>query len=150
MTLSFVDGQRGDHDLDATNGRILDPGAPVKVKAVAVTTPIASSDSSSLCFIATAAYGSYLHEDVKVLRDFRDEYLLTNTPGRMFVAAYYEYSPPVADVISDSETLRMLTRWLLTPLVYGIKHPYVALLLLIGAGLMLTVYRKRAVSSQTR
>ena len=28
-----------------------------------------------------------------------------------------------------------LTRWLLTPLVYSIKHPYLALMMLIGAGL---------------
>lgn len=144
VTLSLVDGQRGDDDLDA-NGRILDPGAPVKVKAD-TTTNLVDTSGSSLCFIATAAYGSYLHEDVKVLRDFRDEYMLTHTLGRTFVAAYYEYSPPVADLISQSETLRTLTRWLLTPLVFSIKHPYLALLMLIGAGLMVTHYRKRTAS----
>jgi hypothetical protein len=147
VTLSLVDGQRGDHDLDATNGRIVDPGAPVKIKAVTVTTPAVDGGGSSLCFIATAAYGSYLHEDVKILRDFRDQYLLTNTPGRWFVAAYYEYSPPVADTIRDHESLRTLTRWLLTPLVYGIKHPYPVLLMLVGAGLILARYRKRTASS---
>jgi hypothetical protein len=35
--------------------------------------------------IATAAYGTALHEDINVLRDFRDEYLMPNLPGRAFV-----------------------------------------------------------------
>lgn len=95
------------------------------------------------CFIATAAYGSNLHEDVQVLRDLRDEHLLTNSPGRKFVAAYYKYSPPVADFIRTDETRRMLARWLLTPLVYSVKHPFLALLLVSGTLIMIVGYRKR-------
>ena len=64
----------------------------------------------SQCFIATAAYGTPLHEDIDVLRDFRDEYLMTNPIGRAFVKMYYTTSPPVADVISENEYLRMIVR----------------------------------------
>ena len=35
----------------------------------------------SPCFIATTAYGTALHDDINVLRDFRDEYLMPNPPG---------------------------------------------------------------------
>ena len=73
----------------------------------------------SPCFIATATYGTPLHEDIDALRDFRDEYLMTNPLGRAFVKIYYATSPPIADVIRASEGLRTIVReGLVKPLVY--------------------------------
>lgn len=72
----------------------------------------------SPCFIATAAYGTPLHEDIDVLRDFRDEYLMTNSIGRLFVRTYYATSPPIADIIRENEGLRIAVRdGLVKPLV---------------------------------
>ena len=69
------------------------------------------------CFIATAAWGSDMQNEVRYLRAFRDHYLLTNRPGRWFVRQYYHYSPPLADFLRRHSRLRSLVRAGLTPLV---------------------------------
>lgn len=103
---------------------------------------------SGKCFIATAAYGSYLDPHVKVLREFRDNHLLTNPLGRAFVALYYNVSPPIADFIAKHETLKTTTRWALTPVVYGVKYPGGALIIVIGLGIALVVVRRGSKSGQ--
>jgi hypothetical protein len=98
------------------------------------------------CFIATAAYGSYLHPRVQVLRDFRDTRLLTNAPGRVFVALYYRLSPPLADLIARHAPLRLLARLALTPVVLAVAHPSAAgILLLAAAGFVAGRMRRRRV-----
>ena len=69
------------------------------------------------CFIATAAYGSYLDSHVETLRNFRDQYLLTNPVGQALVSTYYEVSPPVAEFIDDHPTLKPIVRAGLMPAV---------------------------------
>jgi len=83
-------------------------------------------------------------DDVLVLRKFRDEHLLTNPAGRTFVELYYTYSPPVADVIGAHDTLRLLTRVSLTPLVFSVKNPLSAgfMVLLLGIFLAGGIMRK--------
>ena len=73
--------------------------------------------SDARCFVATAAYGSPMDKRLDSLRWFRDSYLLTNDFGRKFVAFYYEYSPPLANFIAEHESLKTLTRILISPLV---------------------------------
>ena len=69
------------------------------------------------CFIATAAHGTPMAKDVRYLRAFRDEHLLTTPAGKAFVKMYYATSPPIAALIRRSESLRALTRMGLVPLV---------------------------------
>jgi uncharacterized repeat protein (TIGR01451 family)/CSLREA domain-containing protein len=93
------------------------------------------------CFIATAAYGSYLDPHVMTLRRFRDHVLLPTAWGRAFVETYYALSPPIADVISRHDALRSITRWALTPLVYGVAYPLPSAAL--GMALMIGLLRFR-------
>lgn len=76
-----------------------------------------SFKTNDACFIATAAFGSLLDDEVKVLRKVRDTYLKKFALGQKMIAMYYQYSPPVADVISRSELLLMITRACLLPVV---------------------------------
>jgi hypothetical protein len=69
------------------------------------------------CFIATAAYGSPLQKHVRILKAFRDSYLLTSSPGRQLVRTYYRYSPPVADFISRHASVKVIVRLSLLPVV---------------------------------
>lgn len=89
------------------------------------------------CFIATAAWGSWLDPHVAALRDFRDGVLMQSAPGRAFVAFYYRYSPPVAAFISRHESLRAATRALLAPLVFAIERPAAAGGMALGLTAML-------------
>lgn len=104
---------------------------------IVVYDDIAYAEKESFkCFIATAAYGSYLHPHVETLKKFRDrvllgtvsftllghKFLLENYAGKKFVIFYYKYSPPVAAFIGKHNMLKFLTRLLLTPLIFGIKY----------------------------
>lgn len=98
-----------------------------------------SGGSGSNCFIATAAFGSPMARQVDLLRNFRDSYLLTNGPGRLFVKYYYSKSPSVARIIESNEMLRFTVRLLLYPVILfawlimkGILLPLLAIMLSFG------------------
>jgi hypothetical protein len=82
-----------------------------------VTTTAINFTTVSPCFVATAAYGSPLADDVGALRRFRDRHLATNALGRAAIDAYYEVGPIGADFIRDHDALRSITRAALEPVV---------------------------------
>ena len=109
-------------------------------------TPTNNGGGGGLCFIATAAYGSYMHPHVYKLREFRDNILSRSTAGRKFISLYYTYSPPIADIIARHELLRTMTRIILTPVVYTVAYPMVALV--ITSMLILVVLIRRRYQSR--
>jgi len=80
-------------------------------------TTTAPGGEPSGCFIATAAYGSPINPYVLMLCEFHDRMLLTNFVGAAFVNLYHPYSPPVAEFIANHDTVRLVVRWSLLPLV---------------------------------
>ncbi len=90
---------------------------PVEAVAAPVASSGGSGGSGGGCFIATAAFGTKMAKEVRVLCEFRDEYLLTNTLGTKFVKFYYKYSPPIANRIRESEGVKKVIRICLKPLI---------------------------------
>ncbi len=72
--------------------------------------PPPPAKDEGFCFIATAAYGTDTAQEIDVLREFRDEVLLSNNLGARFVSLYYRTSPPIADFISQHDVLRTIVR----------------------------------------
>jgi hypothetical protein len=114
VTLEFKDGGFGDID-GLENGVIVDPGGP----AVDGSEEEDEEDEKKdWCFIATAAYGTPMAEEVQTLSQFRDKYLLTNPIGKGFVATYYKVSPNIASFIREYPVLKSIVRNTLHPLIW--------------------------------
>jgi len=73
-----------------------------------VTVSDSGSSSGGGCFIATAAFGSYMEPHVQLLRDF-------------FVRTYYRYGPIAAHYINNNPYWKPVVRVALMPLV-GISY----------------------------
>ena len=69
------------------------------------------------CFIATAAYGSPMSSKVRILCQFREEYLRPISFGSEVIALYERYSPYFADRISNNEGLKAAAQWRLWPVI---------------------------------
>ena len=105
------------------------------------------------CFIATAAYGTPMAKQIQILREFRDEYLLPNPPGRAFVDFYYRVSPPLAEFITEHPSLKPIVRAGLVPAVamstiainttLTEKVAIAGLLVLVSVALAVWVTRRR-------
>jgi hypothetical protein len=105
------------------------------------------------CFIATAAYGTPMAEEIQILREFRDEYLLTNPVGTSLVDLYYKISPPIAEFITEHPSLKPIVRAGLVPAVAmstiavnttpAEKVTIVGLLVLVSAAVAVWATRRR-------
>lgn len=91
----------------------------------------ASKAGDPNCFIATAAYGSPLAPELKHLRWFRDQYLMTHSWGRAMVSWYYAHSPDWAKKLVFQDTLRAAVRamlWVPVSLIKALRfYPSISL-----------------------
>ncbi|MFP4172043.1 MAG: CFI-box-CTERM domain-containing protein [Candidatus Hydrogenedentota bacterium] len=128
--------------------------------SLAALTALGDDDGSdSACFIATAAYGTPMAEDVSVLRSVRDNVLLESSVGTALVDTYYRVSPPIADAVAASPMLASIVRALLTPvvlmskLVLAMPHFSATLMLLVASaavGLRLRKHSSKAARKSVR
>lgn len=110
------------NESDYSDEKIVAVGAPSDTRSDTVTAipePVVPFPNlpGEGCFIATAAYGYYSAPEVQSLRDFRDQFLLTNETGKAFVNWYYTHGPDAAQYIQTHTALKPLVRVFLYPLI---------------------------------
>jgi hypothetical protein len=119
-----------------------------------ITADFQATSTSSPCCTATAAFGTPMAQEIGILRQFRDEQLLTNPVGEALVDLYYTVSPPVAGFITEHPGLKPMVRAGLAPAVVmstiavstspAEKAAILGLLVLAAAALVMWVVRRRS------
>lgn len=94
------------------NFKIYDKLFGLLEKNLPLSEPVNQNQKKSGCFIATAVYGSPIAKEVILLKNFRDEWLLNFTLGKMLVKFYYFISPSIANQISKNNWLKSVTKTL--------------------------------------
>lgn len=69
------------------------------------------------CFIATAVYGTRSYK-LEIFRIFRDNILLKNKLGKIFVQFYYKISPRIANYIRKRKFIKSFILYLLIEPIY--------------------------------
>jgi titin len=77
------------------------------------------------CLIATAAYGSEISPQVQLLREIRDNKVLTTESGSSFMAGfnsfYYSFSPTIADWERQNPVFKEAVKLGITPLLASLS-----------------------------
>ena len=120
-------GNLGGEVVSGVSSEDIDPSWPTDIRA---------------CFVATAAYGDTGHPMVQILRDFRDNYLLSFEAGRWFVKKYYEYGPAAAQMIEKRPVAMWAVRCLLAPFVafaFCVMYAPLAMIFIFFVSIILTL-----------
>ncbi|HXG73981.1 MAG TPA: CFI-box-CTERM domain-containing protein [Candidatus Nitrosotenuis sp.] len=93
----------------------------ISVDGKAVEKGVSPIPTGKGCLIATAAFGSELSPQVQLLREVRDNVLLSTSSGTWFIdtfnAVYYSFSPTVADWERDSPVFKEAVKIVITPMI---------------------------------
>lgn len=143
------DGETNAEEYQAT---VVDAGGTLEEFALAALAAAAvdgnANNSDGICFIATAAYGTPLAEEIGSLRAFRDTRMLTNAFGAAFTDTYYRLSPPIADLVAANPLVASLVRTAITLVLHAAQA--LAFLLLVSAALGLWSVRRLRIAQRGR
>jgi len=84
-----------------------------------------SEEEGGGCLISTATFGSELAPQVQMLREIRDNKLLSTESGSTFMTGfntlYYSFSPTIADLERQSPIFREVVHIAITPLITSLS-----------------------------
>jgi hypothetical protein len=89
---------------------------------VKLTTAARAVGEVDWCFVATAAYGSRMANDVELLRHARDSLLTKTIAGELAVETYYTFGPALAGLVGESDLLRVTARSVLAPIIAWVRR----------------------------
>ncbi len=80
-----------------------------------------SENTGGGCLIATAAYGTELAPQVQLLREIRDNTVMSTASGASFMTGfnqlYYSFSPTIADLERENPMFQEAVRAFITPMI---------------------------------
>lgn len=86
-----------------------------------VIPPEKPSNNTNGCLVATATFGSELSDEVQMLREIRDDSLLTTKSGTVFMNSfnqfYYSFSPVISDWERQNPMFKEAVKITITPLL---------------------------------
>lgn len=91
-----------------------------KLQSVKEKTIQKTHNNNNSCYIATMVYNDINHPNVERLRNFRDEVLLLNTFGKIFVKYYYKISPWVVEKFGRYKLLHIVAKSIIEKII--LKH----------------------------
>jgi len=86
---------------------------------------IRDPNESDGCLIATASFGSELAPQVQMLREIRDNVVLTTYSGTLFMngfnAIYYSFSPTIAELENENPIFKEAVKAFITPMISSLN-----------------------------
>ena len=90
-----------------------------------VCTPDKSIQEGGGCLIATATFGSEMAPQVQLLREIRDNKVMSTGTGASFMTGfnqlYYSFSPTIADMERDNPAFKELVKLGITPMISSLS-----------------------------
>lgn len=73
--------------------------------------------SDKRCYIATCIYGADATE-TKLLRNWRDDFLLKSILGKIFIGVYYKVSPFIVRKLGNNCLFRLCSKFIIDSIIY--------------------------------
>ena len=120
VTIPYEFQELGQYQISVQVEGILFQPIPTETAVFSISVGDTEKPKSG-CLIATAAFGSELAPQVQLLREYRDNTVMTTLVGssflKVFNIVYYSFSSPIADAERNNPFLQESVRAIITPFV---------------------------------